>query len=383
MGETTLEIRGTCTPGFEGVAETFRANFEVGVELGAGVAVLRGDEVLVDLRGGWTDADCRTPWRSDTLVNVYSTSKGVTALVLARLAEAGQLDFDARVTDYWPEFGSAGKADVRVHELLSHQAGLAGLDDPVTVAALCEHDGVAARLAEATPLWPPGSAAGYHPILWGTLAQELCRRACGSTVGALLAPWARALGADVHLGLADAEHRRCAQIIGPNRPWRDRAGITDAPPPERRVSRFERAAFANPVLRPFKDVCSAEFRRAELPAANAHATAMGLARLYRGALAAGGTGLDAARREVVSGEQEDLVLVGRLIRRAASGFMLNRDQWYGPNEGAFGHDGAGGSYAFADPGAGISVAYVMNQMQVNSEVDLRGKDLLEAIYASI
>ena len=186
----------------------------------------------------------------------------------------------------------------------------------------------------------PGSAAGYHPILWGTLAQELCRRAPVRAVGALLAPWARALGAD-DLGLADAEHRRCAQIIGPNRPWRDRAGITDAPPPERRVSRFERAAFANPVLRPFKDVCSAEFRRAELPAANAHATAMGLARLYGGALAAGGTGLEAARREVVSGEQEDLVLVGRLIRRAASGFMLNRDQWYGPNEVL--HDGAGGS----------------------------------------
>ncbi|MEE2894062.1 MAG: serine hydrolase domain-containing protein [Pseudomonadota bacterium] len=383
MGETTAEIRGICRRGFEGVAETFRANFEAGVELGAGVAVLRGDEVLVDLIGGWTDADCRTPWRSDTLVNVYSTSKGVTALVLARLAEAGLLDFDARVTDYWPEFGAAGKADVRVCELLSHQAGLVGLDDPVTVAALCEHDGVASRLAAAEPLWPPGSAAGYHPILWGTLAQELCRRASGSTVGALLAPWARALEADVHLGLADAEHGRCAQIIGPNRPWRSRAGITDAPPPERRVSRFERAAFANPVLRPFKDVCSAEFRRAEAPAANAHATAMGLARLYQSALAAGGRGLEVALREVVSGAREDLVLIGRHIRRSAAGFMLNRDHWYGPNAEAFGHDGAGGSYAFADPIAGISVAYVMNQMQVNSEVDLRGKDLLGAIYAAM
>ena len=383
MDETTTVIQGHCAPGFEGVADAFRSNFEAGVELGAGVAVLRGDEVLVDLVGGWTDADCATPWRADTLVNVYSTSKGITALVLARLAEAGQLDFDARVTDYWPEFGAAGKADVRVFEMLSHQAGLTGLEEPVTVAALCAHDEVAARLAAAAPLWAPGSAAGYHPILWGTLAQELCRRASGSTVGALLAPWAASLEADVHLGLADADHGRCAQIIGPNRPWRERAGITDAPPPERRVGPYERIAFANPVLRPFKDVCSPEFRRAELPAANAHASAMGLARLYRGAMTAGGDGLAAALREVFSGDREDLVLLGRHIRRSASGCMLNRDDWYGPNDAAYGHDGAGGSFAFADPTAGISVAYVMNQMQVNSEVDLRGKALIRAIYAAI
>ncbi|MEE4300201.1 MAG: serine hydrolase domain-containing protein [Pseudomonadales bacterium] len=377
-------IAGNTAAGLEALRGAFENNFDAGIELGAAFAVVRGDEVLVDLHGGWRAPDLEVPWTADTLVNVYSTSKGVSALMLAELAGAGRLDFDARVTDYWPEFGAAGKGEVTVAHLLSHQAGLAGLPEPVTVEDLCEHGALAARLAAATPLWPPGTAVGYHPILWGTLAQELCLRASGETLGARLARRrAAALGADVHLGLADGDHGRCAQIVGPNRPWRDRPGVTDLPPVPAQTGPHERVAFANPVLRPFRDVCSAPFRRAELPAANVHATALGLARLYAGALAEDGPGLAAARRQCVGPEQPDRVLVGRTFRRSVAGFMLNHERCYGPSPEAFGHDGAGGSFAFADPEAGIAVAYVMNQMQVHREADRRGAALVEALYDAL
>lgn len=376
-------VAGACRAGLESLREAFVRNFSEGIELGAAFAVVRGDEVLVDLCGGWRAPDRELPWSADTLVNVYSTSKGVSALMLAELVGEGRLDLEGRVTDYWPEFGAAGKGEVTVAQLLSHQAGLAGLEEPVTVEDLCEHRALAARLAAAEPLWPPGTAVGYHPILWGTLAQELCLRASGETLGARLARRAGALGADVHLGLADAEHGRCAQIVGPNRPWRERPGVTDATPLPPQSGPHERIAFANPVLRPFKDVCSAPFRRAELPAANVHATALGLARLFAGALADGGAGLEAARRQCVGPEQADRVLVGRSFRRSAAGFMLNHEGIYGPSPGAFGHDGAGGSFAFADPEAGIAVAYVMNQMQVHREADRRGAALVEALYGAL
>lgn len=383
MSEPTFVCNTDLAPALEPVRDRFLANFSEGIELGAGFAVVRGDEVLVDLCGGRMDASDDRPWTPDTLVNIYSTTKGVSALLLSELVEAGTLDLDARVADYWPAFAAAGKEAVTVSQLLSHQAGLAGLRDPVTMEDLYDQEAMAARLAAAEPLWPPGTAMGYHPILWGALAQALCVAVSGETLGTRLRRRVEGTGADVHIGLPDAEHARCATIVGPNRPWRQRAGITDAPPLPREASRFDAIVDQNPVLRPFKDVCSAAFRRAELPAANGHATALGLARLYADAMARGGAGLAAARRQVVGPEQPDLVLTGRRFRRSAAGFMLNHEGIYGPNAGAFGHDGAGGSFAYADPEAGIAVAYVMNQMQVHREADRRGRSLLEALYAAL
>jgi CubicO group peptidase (beta-lactamase class C family) len=270
-----------------------------------------------------------------------------------------------------------------------HQAGLAGLRDPVTLEDLYRHDELAARMAAAEPLWPPGTAMGYHPILWGVLAGELIRRITGDRAGALLASRiAGPAGADVHLGLAGAEHHRCAGLIGPNRPWRQVPGITDAPRTEADPGPFGALANANPVIRPFGDVATPEYRRAELPAANAHATAEGLARIWAATVQAGEPlipegALAAARRQVVGPDQPDLVLTGRRFRRSAAGLMLNHEGIYGPDPDAFGHDGAGGSFGFADPGRRLGVGYVMNQMQVHPEADRRGRRLLEALYRAL
>lgn len=385
MDEMEDVAKGYVAPGMELVKEVFLDNLVMGVELGAGFAVVRDGEVLVDLIGGFADTGAERSWTPETLVNVYSSSKGLTALLIAQLVADGALDLDAKVTDYWPEFGAAGKDAVTVAQMLSHQAGLAGLRDTVTVEDLYEHDALAARLAAAEPLWPPGEAMGYHPILWGVLARELIQRVAGRSVGALLAErLAGPAEADVHIGLPASEHGRVADIVGPNRPWCEAPGITDAEPVEREVSEFDAIVNQNPVLRPFKDVCSAAFREAELPAANAHATALGLARIYAGAVAREPlvpvSGLEAATREVVGPEVEDLVLVGRRFRRSAAGFTLNHEAMYGPNQSAFGHDGAGGSFGFADPARRMGVGYVMNQMQVHPTADQRGERLIAALY---
>ncbi|HSG89777.1 MAG TPA: serine hydrolase domain-containing protein [Pseudomonadales bacterium] len=392
-GEAPI-IEGFVAPGFEAVREAFHDNFVHGVERGAAFAVLRDGERLVDLHGGFADAGTDTGpevprWHDDTLVPVYSTTKGVVALALALLADEGRLDFDAPVIDYWPEFGAAGKAAVRVSELLSHQAGLVGLAEPVSLEDHYEHVALAARLAAAPPLWAPGTAVGYHPITWGVLAGELVRRITGASVGTLLRErLAAPLAADVHLGLAPSEHGRVAALIGPNRPWRQVPGITDAPSTGGEAGPFHALANENPVIRPFRDVASAAYRAAELPAANGHATALGLARLYAGIIRrqaplVSAAAMARATEEVVGAEQDDLVLVGRRFRRSAAGFMLNLDGIYGPDERAFGHDGAGGSHAFADPVNGLAVAYVMNQMQVHPVADRRGRRLVEALYACL
>jgi CubicO group peptidase (beta-lactamase class C family) len=384
-----LRVSGHLAPGLEPLLEVFRDNFIHGIECGAGFAVVRDGRVLVNLVGGHVDPAGEHPWARDTLVSVYSSTKGLVALALAQLVADGELDLDARVTRYWPEFGAAGKDRVTVAQMLSHQAGLAGLRDPVTLEDLYRHDELAARMAAAEPLWPPGTAMGYHPILWGVLAGELIRRITGDRAGALLASRiAGPAGADVHLGLAGAEHHRCAGLIGPNRPWRQVPGITDAPRTEADPGPFGALANANPVIRPFGDVATPEYRRAELPAANAHATAEGLARIWAATVQAGEPlipegALAAARRQVVGPDQPDLVLTGRRFRRSAAGLMLNHEGIYGPDPDAFGHDGAGGSFGFADPGRRLGVGYVMNQMQVHPEADRRGRRLLEALYRAL
>jgi CubicO group peptidase (beta-lactamase class C family) len=386
MDEMEDVAKGWVAPGLELVKEVFLDNLVMGVELGAGFAVVRDGEVLVDLVGGFSDAGATESWTPETLVNLYSTSKGLTALLIAQLVAEGTLDLDGRVTDVWPEFAAAGKGEVTIAQLLSHQAGLAGLRDPVTLEDLYEHDALAARLAAAEPLWPPGGGMGYHPILWGVLARELIERATDQPFSALFAE--RIAGpaeADVHFGLRDADLGRVADLVGPNRPWCEAPGITDAEPVDRGVSEFDEIVNQNPLIRPYKDACSAEWRRAVLPAANAHGTAMGLARIYGGAVASSDPlvplkGLEAATREVVGPEVEDKILVGRRFRRSAAGFTLNHEAMYGPNPAAFGHDGAGGSFGFADPGRRMGVGYAMNQMQVHPTADARGERLIAALY---
>jgi len=375
-------IQGVVAPGFEPVREVFARNFSHDIEVGASFSAVLDGVTVVDLWGGWQDRAQGRPWQTDTLVNVYSTTKGIAAIAFATLVDDGLVDYDAPVRDYWPEL-RAGRDGLTVGQLLSHQGGICGLRDPVAVTDLYDWEAMVRRIEAEAPHWPPGTAAGYHAVLWGFLPGELVRRLTGRTLGQLLAERvAGPLQADCYLGLPDADHGRVADLIGPNHARRQ----PEAAPAAVQMPPLYPLALQNPSIRPWQDACSPAWRRAEIAAANAQANARGIARIY-GAVARGGelegvrilspTAIAALTVEEVGG-QDDLVL-GRPMRRGR-GVMLNTLGQYGPNPDSFGHAGAGGSVGFADPARRLGVGYAMNQMQPGIETDTRGGRLVGALY---
>ena len=383
---THFPIHGTVASGFERVRDVFERNFVDDIEVGASFCAIVDGETVVDLWGGYQDRACTRPWNENTLVNVYSTTKGIASIAFAALVEDGLIDYDAKVAEYWSEF-RAGRNGLTVGQLLSHQSGVCGLREKVTIADLYDWQRMIARIAAEDPFWDPGTAAGYHAVLWGYLPGELALRATGESLGTLLATRvAGPLGADVHLGLPTAEHGRVADLVGPNhaRIQPDLATLMGVKMPP-----LFKYALQNPSIRPWQDACSAPWRSAEIAAANAQANARGIARIY-GALARGGE-LDGVRvldedtiaamcREEV-GERDDLVL-GRPLRRGR-GVILNTLNMYGPNPATYGHSGAGGSVGFADPALKLGIGYAMNQMQPGIETDTRGNRLVRAVLDAL
>jgi CubicO group peptidase (beta-lactamase class C family) len=376
------EIRGTVAAGFERVADCFEANFsrEDGYrELGASFVAFRGEDLIADLHGGHRDAARTTPWTADTLVNIWSATKGVTALAVGVLVDRGLLDYAAPVARYWPEFAQNGKDEVTVSQLLSHQAGLPGFVEPTTVADFYDWERVTSRLARQAPMWPPGEKNAYHAMTYGFLAGELVRRASGLSVGTFLAgEIAGPLGADVFIGLPQEEEPRVAPLVpSPNQAPFDLAKM----PPE------ARASVTNPDMKPTLPNDRA-WRAAEIPAGNGHATAMGLARLY--AMAANGGTFDGVRlmsAETVAAlntvQTERVDLGVGVAPRWRNGVCGNVDHMFGPNPEAFGHPGWGGSFGSADVEAGIAMGYVLNQMGDRSIGDPRGAALANALYACL
>jgi CubicO group peptidase (beta-lactamase class C family) len=378
-------VQGHCDARFAQVRDLFEQSFARGEELGAAIAFCLDGELVVDLWGGHRDAARTTPWTRDTLVNTFSTTKGMTALCAHRLVERGALDLDAPVARYWPEFAAKGKGDVPVRWLLSHQAGLPAVRRPLPEEALYDWDAMASALAEQEPWWEPGTRHGYHALTFGFLVGELIRRASGKSVGAFLRDEvAGPLGADFFIGLPAAEDARTADLLGSLIPPAPAAGDGAAagPPVELPgpLGQFLRdmtdpttmtgAAFANPPGRADR-VNTRAWRGAEVPAANGHGTAEALARVY-GALARGGElggvrllepeSIERAREEQVFGP--DAVL-GGLPMRFGLGFMLRQDFMpISPNPNAFGHPGAGGSIGMADPDAKVGFGYVTNKMKM-------------------
>ncbi len=381
-----IDIYGYVLPGFEKVKDAFLSNWD-GYEAGAGFAVVHRGKTVVDLWGGYRGRDLKRPWEKDTLVNVYSTTKGMGALTVALLVEEGKLDYEARVTDYWPEFGACGKQDVTVAQLLSHQAGVCGVSEKITVEDLYDWDKMVRLLAAQKPFWEPGTRAGYHAVTWGFLAGELVRRITGKTLGTCFhEKIARPLGADFYIGLPDSEMQRVADMIGPNHA---RIPMNAGNDHRQEIPPLYAVALLNPDIRPFRDASSHAWRKAEIPAANGQANARGIARIY-GALADGGKidGIRIIKPESIAVaameeafEPNDPV-TGKPMRYAR-GFMLNAEDGYGPNSRAFGHGGAGGSIGFADPDAHIGVGYAMNQMQVNADDEPRALRLIRATYACL
>jgi len=374
----TVDIKGVCPDRFSRVRDVFEANFADGGELGARFAFAVEGEIVVDLMGGHADRKRTVPFGPDTLTALFSTTKAVAALMVARLVDEGRLAYDQPVADVWPEFAQAGKQDVTVEQAMSHQAGLSGFPDETDPAIWFDWDATCAKLAAMAPLFPVGSASGYHPVTFGYLAGEIFRRVDGRTMGtALREDIAQPFGLDLWIGLPDSEHDRTAELMRPT-------GL----PKFGEMNPAVKAAFMTPWAAP-SGRGTDEWRRVEIPSANGHATAPALARLM-GALANGGmldgkslitpAGIKAATAERIVGR--DLVLPYDISWGA--GFMRNTPNfYYGPTAEAFGHSGWGGSCAFADPTRGLSGAYVMNR-QGNALIgDPRAVRLIEAAYASL
>lgn len=373
-----VEIHGFAGEGFDAVRDAFAASFESGLELGARFTLVRAGQTVVDLWAGHADRQRTRPFDETTLTPVFSTTKALAALLIARLVDAGKLWYDQPVADVWPEFAQAGKAAITVEQVMSHQEGLPGFPEEIEPTLWFDWDAICAKLAAMAPLWPPGSASGYHPITFGYIAGEIFRRVEGRTMGtALRQDLAEPFGLDVWIGLPDAEHHRAADLQRPS-------GL----PNFGEVNAATRAAFLTRWSSP-AGRGQAEWRRMEIPAANGHATAQGLARLM-GALANDGW-LDGevilspaliaeASRERIRGQ--DLVLPFEMSWGA--GFMRNAPvKVWGPGEATFGHSGWGGSCAFADPETRLAGAYVMNKQSTDLLGDSRPRRLVEAAYAAL
>ena len=371
-----IVIHGRCPEAFAPVMEVFRGAFLADEELGARFSATLDGELVLDLWAGWADRARTRPFEVRTLTPVFSTTKAVAALMVARLVDQGRLSYEQRVAEIWPAFGAAGKDRVTVGQALSHQAGVPGFLEPIDPETWFHWDALCARLAALTPLWPPGTASGYHAITFGYIAGEIFRLVDGRTLGtALREDLARPLGLDLWIGLPESEDDRVAEmdrpktlpVLGP---------LNDA----------KRAAFLGRGAAPRG---STEWRRVEIPSANGHATAPALARLM-GALAHGGeldgvkvlspATIEQASRERIAG----LDLVMPYEMSWAAGFMRNTAHpLYGPGRMSFGHSGWGGSCAFADPERGLGCAYVMTRQSALLLDDPRPRRLIEALYGCL
>ncbi|MGW0842254.1 serine hydrolase domain-containing protein [Streptomyces sp. NPDC002787] len=382
------EVRGHCEARFEAVRSAFEENFGERGELGAAVTVTLRGETVVDLWGGWADAARTRPWERDTVVNVWSTSKGPTALCAHILADRGLLDLDAPVAAYWPEFAAAGKEGVLVRHLLSHRSGLAGPREPHSVAQLCDWELTVKRLAAQEPWWEPGTRSGYHAMTFGFLVGEVVRRVSGLLPGAFLAREVTGpLGIDFTIGLPEEEASRAAELVHPPAATTSEQAAVFA-----QLTPTALAALANPLVGA-AEANSPEWRAAEVPAANGHGTARAVAALY-GVLALRGSW---GGRRVLSPEAAERVREGQgACRDLVLGAGFGRDTevglglWlsgpqgsYGPNPRAFGHDGYGGSCGLADPEAGVSLGYVMNRMGPHIADDPRKMALVDALYGAL
>ncbi len=377
---TAVELQGRCEPRFEAVRDAFAANWSEHGEVGASLCVIVGGQSVVDLWGGHADAERTRVWERDTIANVYSSTKGIAAVAAAMLVDRGQLDVERPVVDYWPEFGQAGKAEIRVRQLLTHEAGLAGVDEELPDGGVLDWDRMIGALERQAPMWTPGEGMGYHAITYGWLVGEVIRRIDGRTCGEFVRDEiAGRLGVDFFIGLPESEDSRTADLIAA-----PGAGPIGVAPQDNLAARA--LGLAAPRLA--GTVNSREWRGAELPAANGHGNGRSVATIYS-ALAQGGGGLLSQDAIEACGPteyaaREDMVL-GFLVRRSL-GFILStaggRYEW-GPNARTFGHSGAGGSLGFADPDAEIGFGYVMNQMSAGLGADPRWKPMIDAVYASL
>ena len=373
------EVHGFTHDRFVGVRPVFEANLDSGADVGAAFAATLDGEMVVDLWGGYADAAKYRPWEDDTIVNVYSTTKTMTALVALLLADRGELDFDAPVARYWPEFAANGKADVKVSHLMSHAAGLSGWKEPITTEVLYDWERATALLAAQAPFWEPGTACGYHAITQGYLVGEVVRRITGKSLGTVFREdIAEPLGADFWIGLPASEDHRVAELIPPP----TGAGISDGVQTE-----LQRNMSHNPGI----DVSATKtraWRGAEIPAAggtgNARSVALVHTILANGGVAKGKRFMpEAGCRKALELQIEGTDLILGMPARYGMGFGLAGGMVPLPSPNSMYWGGYGGSIVIIDMDAHTTFSYVMNKMAGTTSGDARGFSLVMAMWAAL
>jgi CubicO group peptidase (beta-lactamase class C family) len=376
------EVSGTCDDRFEAVRTELEQNLESGEELGASVVVDLDGEVVVDLWGGYRDVERTTAWTSDTLVNVWSTTKTVTSLAALTLVDRGELDVYAPVSRYWPEFAANGKEGIEVRHLMSHTSGVSGWERPFTVEDMYDTEAAVARLATQAPWWTPGTASGYHANNQGHLVGEVIRRITGTPLKQFVADeLAGPLGADFTIGAPESAWDRIAPVVPP------------PPLPIDLATLDQDSVVVKTFTGPVADASRANtdgWRRAELGALNGHGNARSVAKLLS-AVTLGGT-VDGHRLlsprtiDLIFDEQargNDLVLFVPL--RWGIGFGLPEPATlpYLPDERICFWGGWGGSLIVCDLERRLTVAYMMNKMAPGIIGSPRSESYVRAVYDAL
>ncbi|QKV90449.1 beta-lactamase family protein [Streptomyces sp. NA02950] len=371
-----MKIQGNCSDQFSAVREAFADSLRSGADVGASVAIYLDGEPVVDLWGGYTDQERTQPWQRNTITNVWSTTKTMTALCVLVLADRDELDLTAPVTKYWPEFGTAGKNHIEIRHLLGHTAGLPDWDQPMNLDDLCDWEKATTLLARQSPRWEPGAASGYHRFTHGFLIGEVIRRICQQPIGTFFADHIAApLDADFHIGLAVKHDHRVSDAIPAHGP---------APAANPRV------AIPVGTYVTAQDTWSAQWRRAEIPAAAGFGNARSVAAV-QAVLASGGQTpsarllSEATCRMVFDEQSHGMDLVLGIPVRFGMGYALKAgDAPVGmPNLHTCYWGGRGGSLVVNDLDARMTIAYVMNQMTHLGLTDPRSHKLLQTAYEAL
>jgi CubicO group peptidase (beta-lactamase class C family) len=392
-----MSIDGTHDSRFAQVREEFERNFAERGEVGASVCVMVDGETIVDLWGGVADPASGRAWTRDTIGHIWSATKGATALCAHILADRGELDINAPVVTYWPEFGKNGKEAVLVRHLLNHQVGLPAVREPLPPGCFYDWNLMVDVLAREEPFWRPGTRTGYHGLTFGFLVGEVIRRVSGRTLGEFFrAEVAGPLGLDFWIGLPEEHEARVAPTIP-----------ADPPGPGDPVTSLWVAAFTDPtsiqalmlansggyMMVPGESDSRAA-HAAEIGAVGGIANARALAGMYR-PLALGGEHLVSAERLTIMSAVSSATSVDAVClvpSRFALGFLKSIDNRHLPvadregillTEEAFGHNGMGGSLGFADPGARLSFGYTMNRQGTGLGINERGQSLVDAVYRAL
>jgi CubicO group peptidase (beta-lactamase class C family) len=354
MREYPIVLGGTCIARFEPLRELFAAKLDSGEDLGASLALNIDGEMVVDLWGGWADEDRTVPWTENTITNVFSTTKCMTSLAALVLVDRGELDLEATVAKYWPEFAARGKAGIKVRHLLSHTSGVSGWEQPITLDDLYDWDKSTALLAAQAPWWEPGTASGYHALNYGHLVGEVIRRITGQRLGEFFAAHiAGPLGADFRIGLPPSEFHRVANVVPP-----------PAPPPGDPMQLDSNSwvfkTVANPIMSP-ETTWTEGWRRADIGAGNGHGNARSLARI-QSAVACGGE-VDGVRLlspqtidRIFEVQTNGIDLVIGIPLKMGVGYSLL------PEGRMCCWGGYGGSLMIVDVDRRVTFAYVMNKM---------------------